>query len=110
MKLHFAIRGAIFAQATQHLLDLPAGTPLELHREPTNRWDHNAVRVSEGGRVVGYVAKEAARHLSPAMAKAGKETMPAVYAPTVDDRDFTFAGYVIADELPMEDFTYLELR
>jgi hypothetical protein len=41
------------------------GSPLELHRDPDNEHDSNAIAVHAGGKQVGWVPRELAAELAP---------------------------------------------
>ncbi|MGE5594430.1 MAG: HIRAN domain-containing protein [Hyphomicrobiales bacterium] len=51
-------------------------TNAEIRREPTNRYDRNAVQVLIATRVVGYLPKEEAARYSPALLRAGLKGLP----------------------------------
>ena len=62
------LRGAgLFGKAgVQRMLELTAGQPLMLHREPNNDNDRNAVRLTDlFGIDVGYVDRHVAAQIAP---------------------------------------------
>ena len=51
---------------------------VELRREPTNPYDHNAVQCLVDGRLVGYINRDAAPSLHPLLQQAERRGIPAV--------------------------------
>lgn len=71
MEFETLIRGINFRPVETQVFfrSLPEGTPLELEREPGNRFDPNAIMVKanegEATHFVGYIAKEMAVEIAP---------------------------------------------
>lgn len=51
-----SIKGTTFNGAQSILPTLKPGTPLKFYREPTNQYDHNAIRVECNGVSIGHVS------------------------------------------------------
>lgn len=70
MKGLYSIVGMQFAGTVDLMKSLPAGEPLVLEREPTNRFDSNAVKVFARGTHVGYLKAAHARDVAQIMDRA----------------------------------------
>lgn len=69
----FSVVGTSFRPgATDMLKRLRLGQPLELVREPTNKYDANAVMVCFGKRQIGYLPRGLAAEVAPLMDKGIK--------------------------------------
>ncbi|PZG74814.1 hypothetical protein C1I97_37595, partial [Streptomyces sp. NTH33] len=58
------LRGVRHSGNDDHLAQLPAGTLLDLVRDPGNEADPNAIQVQHQGVFLGWIAREIARPLS----------------------------------------------
>lgn len=54
----YSIVGTDHRKSDQFLREQPIGAPAVLVREPTNRFDPNAIQVWVGGKFVGYIPKK----------------------------------------------------
>jgi hypothetical protein len=65
----FAVRGTSYHKVAERQGDLSPGRQLRLVREPSNKFDSNAVAVYawRGRAPVGYVNKQNAKRLAPVM-------------------------------------------
>lgn len=61
---------------------LKPGDPLQLEREPDNKFDRNAIRVWSFGVLLGYVPSSYAAGVAPDM-DAGRDVRCTVHSPSV---------------------------
>lgn len=54
----YAVVGMKFRGAVNFVAELPADEPIVLVREPSNRYDGNAIQVWARGRHVGFISKD----------------------------------------------------
>ncbi|MEV6961744.1 HIRAN domain-containing protein [Streptomyces sp. NPDC051207] len=76
------LRGVRHSGNEAHLAQLPAGTPLDLVRAPSNEDDSNAIQVQHHGIFLGWIAREIARPLALAL---DENPAPRVYAGLATD-------------------------
>lgn len=81
---------------------LKAGSPLTFRREPTNRFDRNAVAVMSAGKRIGYLPKEVAAAVAEWMDKTQGQVSGQVR--TVRRREFLEVTLVIGFDVEPEDF------
>lgn len=78
-----------------------------LVREPTNRYDRNAVRIEIQGELVGYVSRDQAEDVQPLLQKLDRQGRPAWVRATInggwEDADSRGSFGVVLDDLPDED-------
>jgi len=67
MQFHTKLAGVSFEGRQDVIAGLRAGVELELRREPQNRFDPNAVAVFYGNLQLGFLNKDLASHLAPAI-------------------------------------------
>lgn len=81
---------------------LKAGSPLTFQREPTNRFDKNAVAVLAGGQRIGYLPKTVA----PAVAEWMDNTRGSVTGQvrSIKRRDFREVTLLIGFDVEPDDF------
>ena len=66
--LHVAgVAGAQFREEALAAAELTPGDPLELRREPDNPHDPHAIAVDGGGQHLGFVPRELAEEIAPAL-------------------------------------------
>ena len=66
--LHVAgVAGTHFREAAVAAAELAPGDPLELRREPDNPHDPHAIAVDGGGQHLGFVPRELAEEIAPAL-------------------------------------------
>lgn len=72
------IVGARFHQgAAECLAGLPDGSTIELRREPTNKYDRNAIAVYCSAQQLGFVQAAAAKKMAPIMDARMLTSIPA---------------------------------
>lgn len=64
---HTKIKGVTFEGRQDTIEGLSVDAPLDLERQPANEHDSNAIAVRYGALQLGYIGKEMAAHLAPAM-------------------------------------------
>ncbi|MBV9402769.1 MAG: DEAD/DEAH box helicase, partial [Candidatus Eremiobacteraeota bacterium] len=64
---HSKIKGISFEGRQDVIPGLKAGAPLTLERQPDNPHDHNAIAILFGNLQLGFISREHAVHLAPAM-------------------------------------------
>ncbi|WP_164730877.1 helicase-related protein [Anoxybacter fermentans] len=79
--------GVTFEGRQEYLADLQEGEALEIRREPTNIYDHNAIGIwDQKGRHLGYLNRKMSAHLAPLIDK-GLEYNCSVSAVTGRDKE-----------------------
>jgi len=81
MKALVALVGMKHRGTEKLIASLPQGEPLTLVREPTNRYDPNAVQVFARGEHVGYVKGSQNRSIAARMDRARADSGEAVSWP-----------------------------
>ncbi|MEU6688300.1 hypothetical protein [Streptomyces sp. NPDC046832] len=76
------LRGVRHSGHDAHLAQLPAGTLLDLVRDPGNQVDPNAIHVQHQGVFLGWIAREIARPLALAL---DEEPAPRIYVQLTTD-------------------------
>ena len=71
--MRYSIVGQKHLNLDPYLTGILPGTPVTLVREPTNRFDPNAVQVWIDGKVVGYIPKADAATLAPLIDASGRD-------------------------------------
>lgn len=79
MKAIYTMVGMSFRGTERLVRELPEGTALSLEREPTNRYDPNAVKVLMNDKHVAYVKGTEARSLAMHMDKKNETRRIAKY-------------------------------
>lgn len=73
----YAFAGMNHRGSEQYVRELEGGAELVLEREPTNKFDRNAIRITHAGKHVAYVKAVQARALAMAMDSKGLPTITA---------------------------------
>lgn len=74
--MQYSIVGTNFTKSDAFIKEQQPGVPVKLVREPTNKFDANAVMVWFGDRHVGYVPKNQNAALSLHIDEKGEDFMP----------------------------------
>jgi hypothetical protein len=78
-----------------------------LIREPTNRWDKNAIRVEVEGETVGYISRDECKDVQPLMRKLEAQGRPAWIRATINggwvNENSRGSFGVVLDDLPEPD-------
>lgn len=93
--------GVTFDNRQELIAKLQMGDRIWLEREPFNRYDTNAIKVTRNnGEQIGYISRHLARSLAPIMDRFGSLIRGKVYLLTGSRYDDYSLGVTIAFKLP----------
>ena len=93
--------GVTYDNRQSVIAGMRAGEKVFLRREPSNRYDANAIRVERAdGRQIGYLSRSVAAQLAGGLDRAGGEVEGVVYRLTGGTSDFPTRGVRIRFAVP----------